>query len=101
MIVQMARYITIVWLIAGGLFFVVVKPIVLAQTQDTINERARSAIENNTYEINILRNQNLDGRVKNLEDTIIEVKWLGRTAATILLGQLFLGIMSNSRKKTP
>lgn len=95
---QFVRVVCVVWLIGAGSFFVIVKP--LAQTQDTINERARSAIENNSNEIQTLRDQNLDARIATLEDTILEVKWLGRTAATILLGQLFLGILS-SRKKAP
>lgn len=94
---HIAKVVVVSWLVFGGFFFVVVMP--LAQTQDTMNERARSAIERNTNEINILRAQNIDSRVRNLEDTVTEVKWLGRTAATILLGQLFLGILS-SRKKT-
>jgi len=97
---HIARVIAIAWLVGSGMFFTVLKPIVAAQeTQDTLNERVRSSNERNTEEIRILRAQNLDARVRTLEDTVTEVKWLGRTAASILLGQLLLGILS-SRKKT-
>lgn len=84
------------WIVALGAFFLVVRPS-LAQTQDTINERNRSAIESLSREVDGLRNLNFDSRLRVLEDTVVEVKWLGRTAASILLGQLLLGILANRK----
>lgn len=90
------RILMATYLIVSAGYFVVVRPL-LAQTQETINERNRSAIETLAQEVDILRKQKLDNRIALLEDAMFEVKYLGRSAAGILLGQLLIGIAS-SRK---
>lgn len=97
----------ITWLFVAGFWFTVVFPL-QAQTA----ERNRGFIEglatqvavNGTAidtlkaEVTMIRALNIDTRLTSVEDAVFEVKWLGRTAAGILLGQLLLGIMANRKK---
>jgi hypothetical protein len=90
------RWVMSIWIVGMLSWFTVLKA--PAQTQDTINERDRSAIETLNQEMDTLRALNLDSRLRVLEDTVLEVKWLSRTAAGVLLGQLMLGILANRPK---
>lgn len=103
----MLQWTLVAWLVGTGGFFLLVWP---TSAQD---DRTRTQVEDlrtnvavNTLNIETLKSEvvliralNIDSRLSSLEDTVVEVKWLGRTAASVLLGQLVLAIMAN-RKKT-
>ena len=93
LVTRLAQWSMVGWLVGYGVVFTMDQPD--SQTQDTMNERNRSTVEALRHEVDELTNARLDVRVSVLEDTVTEVKWLGRTAAGILLGQLLLSLASN------
>lgn len=92
------------WMISTGAYFTVVRPLLAQATEDQISDLRtdvavnRTTIETLNREVALIRALNIDARLSNLESTVVEVKWLGRTAASVLLGQLLLAILA-SRKK--
>jgi hypothetical protein len=96
-VLKISHVVMALWLALVVSFFAYIRP-TLAQTQDTINERFRSAIENNTREIDNIRRQEIDARLRILEEGLTEARWLGRSVAGVLIGQLVLGMLANRRK---
>lgn len=80
---------SLVPLLVGGAVFVIA-PAVAAQPQDVLNERARLAIETLTRDVETIQQIQAEARLRLLEADMTEVKWLGRTVAAALIGQLVL-----------
>ncbi len=79
-------------LVAGGIYFVAVRP-VLAQSPELLAERITRANER----IAGLEAMQVPSRLAVVEDTLVEVKYLGRAVAVAVIGQL-LALVLEKRK---
>ena len=97
-----AQLALIVFMVCMGGTFTVVRPFqdsVRAQSNDTLIDRNRMMITAVDDELSELHDQQLHMRLTLVEESMLEVKWLGRTVATVLLTQLVLMVTSR-RKRT-
>ena len=90
-------YLMLMWLLFWGGFFMVVNPVLRAQSQEVVNANQQSELTGLAQDVARLHSLNIDRRLSLLEDTTFEVKWFGRTAAVALVGQFFL-MIQNRRK---
>ena len=85
------------WILGCGVWFVVVKPIAAQQvSQDVLGERV--AVLQTT--VTAMQAQRLDARMSVIEDTVVEVKWLGRTVLAALLLQLLARMKDQALKRS-
>ena len=98
-ITRLLPWLMILWLVGSGVFFMVLRPLLAQQSQDAINAQTSGAIQTLQDEVESLRQQRIDARLSILEDTVVEVKWLGRTVAGVLIGQLVLGMQAIRKRR--
>jgi len=65
----------------------------LTQSQETTNERNKNEISLLQRELGEIQDLHIESRLALAEDTLIEVKWLARLAASTLIGQLLLQVV--------
>ncbi len=94
----MIRVGLVLQLVLTGAYFVCVRPI-QAQSQDAINAVTLQQVGDARRRIEDLERQSIAPRLAVLEENMFEVKWLGRTVAAAVIGQLVLAGLSASGKR--
>ena len=73
----------------------------LGQSQETINERVRILTENLQQRVASIEMADAAGRLRVLESDMAEVKWLGRSVALAVAGQLVIaGLGTREKRRT-
>lgn len=67
-------------------------------TQETINERHRSAIERLERDIHSLNASDIEARLRLLEDSKEETRMYVRVISTVMLGHIVAAIWQNRRQ---
>lgn len=93
-----ARYLIVFAMIVIGMYFVCVVP-VMGQSQEVLNERFSQGIEANEKSIERITSVHVSERLAVLEDTIFEVKWMGRTVAAAVIAQIMLQVYESKRRR--
>ncbi len=91
-VVRWVRIALAAQLVVGGIYFVAVRP-VLAQSPELLAERIARANER----IAGLEAMQVPSRLAVVEDTLIEVKYLGRAVAAAVLGQLLALVLEKKK----
>lgn len=97
-IVNRVRMVIAASMVAVGVYFVFVVP-VMGQSQETLNERFTQGLAAHDLAIKALIETKANERLAVLEDTVYEVKWVGRTVAGALLVQLMLQASEFQRRR--
>lgn len=91
-VIRWTRMVLVAQLAAGAVYFLAVRP-ALAQGSDVLLERVSHMAER----VAALEQMGIPARLAVVEDNLLEVKWLGRTVAAAVAGQLVLALFAQKR----